>query len=81
MTSTDIYAKLQPIIKNYLPEDVSENEITLESDLSQELNISSAYFIDIILDIEDAFEIQFENDEIESFQTVKEVIEAIQKKM
>lgn len=81
MTSTDIYAKLQPIIKNYLPEDVSENEITLESDLSQELNISSAYFIDIILDIEDAFEIQFENDEIESFQTVKEVIEAIQKKI
>lgn len=81
MALEEIYNKLQPIIKNYLPEDVSEDAITLESDLSQELNISSAYFVDIILDIEDAFDIQFENEEIESFQTVKEVIEVIQNKI
>lgn len=81
MSSTDIYNKLRPIIQNYLPDDVSEADITMESDLAQELNISSAYFVDIILDIEDAFDIEFQNEEIENFQTVGDAVNVIKSKI
>lgn len=80
MTTMEIYKKLQPIVKNYIPEDLSEDDITMDSDLTQELDISSAYFIDIILDIEDAFDLEFDNDEIGNLQTIKDVVEIIQKK-
>ena len=81
MSSTDIYNKLRPVIQNYLPDDVSEADITMESDLAQELNISSAYFVDIILDIEDAFDIEFQNEEIENFQKVGDAVNVIKSKI
>jgi hypothetical protein len=43
MTSEEIYTKLEPIIKTYLPEDVSAKEISRKSDLTRELNINSAH--------------------------------------
>lgn len=80
MTKENIYAKLKPIIKNYLPEDVSEEEIDINSDLTQELNINSAYLIDVILDIEDTFGVEFNNDELEKLRNLNDVISLIQAK-
>ena len=39
MTTEQIYGKLLPIIKTYLPEDVPEEAITPDKDLTGELNI------------------------------------------
>jgi len=81
MTPEAIFTKLQPIIKVYLPEDVAVNDITLESDLARELNINSAYFVDIVLDIEDEFDIAVNNDDMERFETVHDVVALIQSKI
>lgn len=81
MTPEDIFTKLQPIIQVYLPEDVSVNDINLESDLARELNINSAYFVDIVLDIEDEFDIAVSNEDMERFETVKDVVTLIQSKI
>lgn len=80
MTSEEIYAQLEPIIKTYLPEDVSSQQINLNSDLTKELNINSAYLVDIILDIEDAFDIEFKNDDMEKLRTVNDTIAIIKLK-
>ncbi len=80
MTSEDIYARLEPIIKTYLPEDVSASEINRNSDLTRELNINSAHLVDIILDIEDVFNIEFKNEDMESLRNVNDAISLIQQK-
>lgn len=80
MTSEDIYARLEPIIKTYLPEDVSPVEINRNSDLTRELNINSAHLVDIILDIEDVFNIEFKNEDMESLRNVNDAILLIQQK-
>ncbi|QQX76200.1 MULTISPECIES: acyl carrier protein [Aequorivita] len=80
MTSQEIYTKLEPIIKTYLPEDVSANEINRKSDLTRELNINSAHLVDIILDIEDIFNIEFKNEDMEQLRNVNDAILLIQKK-
>ena len=81
MTSEEIYVQIQPIIKAYLPEDVSAENINPDSDLTRELNINSAHLIDIILDIEDAFNIEFKNEDMEKLRNVNDAILLIQQKI
>ncbi len=81
MDQDTIYDKLQPIIKLYLPEDVDATTINRDSDLTRELNINSAHLVDIVLDIEDAFEIEFKNNDMEQLRTVNDTIAIIQQKI
>lgn len=81
MDKETIYDTLQPIIKIYLPEDVDATAINMDSDLTRELNINSAHLVDIILDIEDAFEIEFQNSDMEKLRTVNDTIAIIHRKI
>ena len=81
MSNEEIYAKLIPIIATYLPEDVTSDAITPDSDLTQELNINSAHLVDVVLDVEDAFDVEFANEDIESLRTLNDAVAIIQKKI
>ena len=75
------YQNLRDIIKIYLPEDVSVDDITRESNFLEELNINSANLVDIVLDVEDTFDIQLENKDMDQMQTVNDAIKIINKKI
>lgn len=81
MTSEEIYAKLQPIIATYLPEDVSADNINRDADLTQELNINSAHLVDVVLDVEDAFDIELSNNDLETLRTVNDAIAIVEEKV
>ena len=76
----DIYPQLKKIIKPYLPEDVSVDEIHEDSHLVKDLNINSTHLVDIVLDVEDAFDITIEDDELEQMDTVKNSLDLISRK-
>jgi acyl carrier protein len=80
MTDNEIFKKLKPIIAAYLPEDVSEENIKPESDLTQGLNINSSHLVDIVLDVEDTFDIALSNDDMENLRTVSDAIAIIRGK-
>lgn len=75
------YSRLKTIIAAYLPEDVSAEAITPESDLTQELNINSAHLVDIVLDVEDAFDITLENEDMDGMRTVQDALRIITQKV
>ncbi len=79
--NTDHYDALKKIIKIYLPEDVSVDDITPNSHLINELNINSANLVDVVLDVEDHFDITIEDDEIEKMDTVASALEIIGQKV
>ncbi|MBZ0326590.1 MAG: acyl carrier protein [Altibacter sp.] len=81
MTSERIYEKLLPIIQTYLPEDVSKEAVNRESDLTRELNINSAHLVDIVLDVEDQFDIEFANEDMEQLRTLNDAIGIIMRKV
>ena len=81
MTSEEIFAKLIPIITTYLPQDVSADAVAPKSDLTDELNINSAHLVDVILDVEDAFDVEFTNADMEQLRTVNDAIEIIRQKI
>lgn len=75
------YKKLKEIVQTYLPDDVSAEAIQLESNFTQELNINSANLVDIVLDVEDAFDIMLENEDMDGMQTVKDALQIIDHKI
>lgn len=81
MTKEDRYTQLRIIISPYLPEDVSSDAIKPESNFIKDLNINSANLVDIVLDVEDAFDITLENEDMDSMQTVQDAIHLIDSKL
>lgn len=81
MTEKEKYQKLREIVTTYLPDDVSEDAIELESNFTTELNINSANLVDIVLDVEDAFDIQLENEDMDGMQTVQDALAIIDQKI
>ena len=81
MKDNEKYGKLKNIIKIYLPEDISVNDITMDSHFIEELNINSANLVDIILDVEDEFDIMLENEDMERMQTVRDALRIIEGKL
>lgn len=81
MTSEAIYQRLLPIVTTYLPEDLDQKDIKPDSDLTKELNINSAHLVDVVLDVEDEFEIEFANEDMEKLRTLNDAIEIIQSKI
>ena len=77
----EIYQKLKDILAVYLPEDVSPEHITPESHLINELNINSANLVDVVLDVEDAFDITIEDTELEQLDSVSGAVAIISEKI
>ena len=46
-----------------------------------DLNINSANLVDIVLDVEDAFDIRLENEDMENMQTVNDAVAIIDAKL
>ncbi len=81
MTQEAIYDQLKSIITIYLPEDVSAENIGPDSHLINELNINSSHLVDVVLDVEDQFNIEIKDLELEAMDTVSSAIAIIQQKI
>ena len=81
MDKAEILAKLEPIIKTYITQPDVTSSITDETHLLRDLKINSAHLIDIVLDVEAAFNISITDDEVEKMDTVGNSIELISKKV
>ncbi|MEL6253243.1 MAG: acyl carrier protein [Bacteroidota bacterium] len=78
MKPEEIQEKLKKIMKAYLDEGIDLENITAETDLINDLKINSMHLVDIILDLEDEFDIEISDDDAEQMLTVGKSIEVIQ---
>ncbi len=80
--SSEIIEKLKAIIEPYLDdEDVKVDSLIPDSHLIQDLGLDSFYVIDLVIDIENKFDINIENEQISQFETVEQVVKVIQEKL
>ena len=68
---------LMEIIGPYLPEERSGDTIQVEMDFVQDLKVNSAHMVDIVLDIEDKFDIVINDDAIGTINTIQDSIDLI----
>ncbi|MEZ4886823.1 MAG: phosphopantetheine-binding protein [Chitinophagales bacterium] len=80
MTKEQITEKLQTIIAPYVEDKSLLQSINGETNLLNDLDINSANLVDIIIDVEDAFDIEIDDDSAEKMLTVKDAVEVVMAK-
>lgn len=79
MTKREIENNLEEIICNYA--DLSKVELSYNSSLANDIGLDSFSLISIITDIEDAFNIRIDNDDLLTFSTYNDVVSYILQKI
>ena len=81
MNKEELILKLKAIVKPYIQNEEAFNNLTEETDFINDLKINSANLVDVILDVEDEFDIEIDNDAMEKMLTVKASIAIIETKL
>ena len=74
-----VFEKMKKILSEQL--DADEDSITLETDIQDDLGADSLDVVEMLMSIEDEFEIEIPDEKIESLKTVGQVVEYIQENM
>ena len=81
MTRGKLITSLQKIVKPYILDQIAFENVTEETDFINDLNINSANLIDIILDLEDEFDIEIDDESMENMLSVKSALDIIENKL
>jgi len=72
---------LKAIVKPYIQNQEAFDTLTEETDFINDLKINSANLVDVVLDIEDKFDIEIDNDAMDKMLNVKSALEIINAKI
>ena len=81
MDKNKIQQELKNIIAVYVPEKEILDNLTLEHDLINDLKINSAHIVDIVLDVEEKYDVMIEDDVIMKMGTIGQAIDIIHGKV
>jgi acyl carrier protein len=81
MNSEKLINELKEIISPYTENKVALENISESTDFLIDLKINSANLVDVVLDIEERFGIEIDNDSMEKMLTVKASIAVINEKL
>ena len=71
-----VFEKFVEILADQL--DVDKDTITPETKIAEDLNADSLDVVEMLMAVEDEFNIEIPDEEIENFKTVNDVVEYIQ---
>lgn len=74
-------AELKTIIKPYVQDQEAFGNLSEDTDFINDLKVNSANLVDIILDIEDKYDIEIDNESMEKMLTVKAALEVVNDKL
>ena len=72
---------LKKIVKPYIKNQDAFDNLSEETDFINDLKINSANLVDVILDVEEEFDIVIDNQSMEKMLDVKSAIEIIETKL
>lgn len=81
MDRADSINKLKSIVKPFVKNQEAFDNLTEETDFINDLNINSANLVDIVLDVEEAFDIEIDNVSMEKMLTIKAALDIIETKL
>ena len=81
MNRKELITSLQKIVKPYVQNQEAFKNLSEETDFINDLKINSANLVDVILDVEDEFDIEIDNESMEKMLSVKAAIDIIEIKL
>ncbi len=81
MTKLQLINSLKKIVTPYVQDQEALENISEDTDFINDLKINSANLVDVVLDIEDEFNIEIDNESMEKMLSVKVAIKIIETKL
>ena len=81
MKNEDLIASLKKIVKPYIQNEEAFENLTEDTDFIADLKINSANLVDVVLDVEEEFDIEIDNDSMDKMLTVKAAMDIIKAKL
>ncbi|MCA0932194.1 acyl carrier protein [Lutimonas saemankumensis] len=81
MKKEELIIQLKEIVKPYIQDQQAFDNLNEKTDFINDLKINSANLVDIVLDVEDAFDIEIDNESMEQMLSVEKAMEIIESKM
>lgn len=78
MNKQEIIEELKAIVKPYIQNQEAFDTLTEETDFINDLKINSANLVDVILDIEEKYNIVIDNESMERMVNVKDAMTIIE---
>jgi acyl carrier protein len=73
-----VFDKVRAILVDQL--DVDEDAVTMESSISEDLGADSLDVVDMVMSLEEEFDVEIPDDEIEAMKTVGDIVKYIESK-
>lgn len=81
MNKEESIQKLKKIVKPYVKNEEPLENINENTDFINDLNINSANLVDVILDVEEVFDIEIDADSMEKMRDVQSALMVIEEKL
>ena len=81
MEASEIQEKVVKILTPYVKDQDALAAVSLETNILEDLKVNSARLVDIILDFEDAFDIEVEDEDADAVNTVGDAVGLIAAKV
>lgn len=82
MTKAQVIEKLKGIIQPYLEDDsIDLSTISEDANFINDLNINSMHLVEVVIDTEEAFDIEITDEEVEQMVTVGATVGLIMEKI
>jgi len=81
MTKDEVFKKIVDILGKYSKTEIKMENISMETSILDDLKINSARLVDIVLDFEDVFDIEVDDDDADSVATVGDGVNLIMAKI
>jgi acyl carrier protein len=80
MTKTEIFEKFIELIEEYVKEKEKLESAEMGTSIIGDLKVNSARLVDIIIKVEDVFDIEIEDEDADRIKTIGDAVEIIEKK-
>lgn len=74
-----VFEKVKKILSEQL--EIEEDKITIDSDLVEDLKADSLDIVELIMDLEQEFDLEIPDEDLPKVNTVRDVVEYIEKKL
>jgi acyl carrier protein len=81
MEKEALIAQLKTIVQPYIQDEEAFNNLSESTDFVKDLKINSANLVDVILDVEEVFDILIENADMEKMLSVKAAMDIVNEKL
>lgn len=81
MNKEELIARLKPIVSIYAQNQHALDNLNEKTDFIADLKINSANLVDVILDVEESFDIIIDNESMERMMNVEAAVDIIQSKL